>query len=37
MNELEILKSHVSSLKSEALERKADEEMRMNEKIKEFN
>ena len=37
MNEIESLKSLISSHKTEALERKADEEMRMNEKIKEFN
>ena len=37
MNEVELLKNQVSKFKAEILERKADEEMRMNEKIKEFN
>lgn len=37
MNEIEVLKSQISTLKTEALERKADEEIRMNEKTKEFS
>jgi hypothetical protein len=37
MLEIEQLNSKISSLKTEALERKADEELRMNEKIKEIN
>lgn len=37
MNEAEHLKTQISTLKTDALERKADEETRMNEKIKDHN
>jgi len=36
MSEIEALKQQVSTLKTEALERRADEEMRLNDKTKEF-
>ena len=36
MSEIETLKHQVSTLKTEALERRADEEMRLNDKTKEF-
>lgn len=37
MSEIEELKSTISQLKTEALERKADEELRNNERIKELS
>lgn len=37
LNEIELLKAQVSKLKTELLERKADEEIRLSEKIKEVN
>lgn len=37
MNECETLRAQVSTLKTEALERKADEESRMNDKIRELS
>ena len=37
MHDVEDLRSQVARLKAELLERKADEEIRMNEKLKEMN
>lgn len=37
LNEVEFLKSQVTTLKAEALERKAEEEANMNEKLKDYN
>lgn len=37
MSDIEQLKIQISTLKTEALERKADEEIRLNEKIKDIN
>jgi hypothetical protein len=37
MKDIEQLKAQISQLKTEALDRKADEELKMNEKLKEIN
>jgi len=37
MKDIEQLKAHISQLKTEGLDRKADEELKMNEKLKEIN
>ncbi len=37
LNEVELLKTQITKLKTEAMERKADEEIRLNEKLKELS